>query len=280
MAKGVGENKTKELREFGFVCLVHRTVSTERSTQGAHEGSNDWVHRRKELGHCKLCCRTETGLGTHHSCHRFSRTHLAFSCSPAPPPPKAERSRSSPFSPEEMALQVFQLFWSHHSCPWQILVTHLEGRGEGLPGPPFQLVNSAPPGGATSPYWCIVRWGFSQSACPWKTHSPIVLENSSCACHCTHQETKVSIFSEVINQLLSVRPSLFLEFFTHPLKAIIQPQETRLEAGTWVLPKQRIQLRLGWAVHWVWGPHPLSLTAEIIPCHLLLIARGHLRRAE
>jgi hypothetical protein len=41
--------------------------------------------------------------------------------------------------------------------------------------------------------------GFSRSAHPWKIHFPVVLENSSYACNCTHQETKISIFSEEIN---------------------------------------------------------------------------------
>ena len=72
--------------------------------------------------------------------------------------------------------------------------------------------------------------GSCQSPCPWKIHFPLVLENSPSACHCTRQETKVSIFSEVINQLLSLR-SLFLEYFTHPFTAVIQPQETKSEAG-------------------------------------------------
>lgn len=82
-----------------------------------------------------------------------------------------------------------------------------------------------PPTGAES------DGGFSQSACVRKSHPPIVLENSSCAFHCTHQETKVSIFSEVVHQLLSLRPSLSLEFFIHFWKAIIQPQEMRSNVG-------------------------------------------------
>lgn len=38
------------------------------------------------------------------------------------------------------------------------------------------------------------------------------------------------MFSEVINQLLPLR-RLFLEYCTHPLTAIIQPQAPRSEAG-------------------------------------------------
>lgn len=120
--------------------------------------------------------------------------------------------------------------------------TRQKGEGTQLSSRP-EPVTSSTPGGAMLPNsGARSNDGFSWSACPWKIHSPVVLENSSCACHCPHQKTKISIFSEEINQLLSLRASLLPEYFTHPLRPI-QERQAKTKAG---IPQLRDRLaRLG-----------------------------------
>ena len=124
----------------------------------------------------------------------------------------------SPFSSLDMALQVSQLSRSHYSCLWQLLVTHLEGSPEHhcSPGPLVRYASwpvLPPQGGHVTQFWCLVRW--------WLFSVSLSLENSFLSrtgkflwCLSLHyQETKVSIFAEVINQLLSETkpvPGIFL----------------------------------------------------------------------
>lgn len=118
--------------------------------------------------------------------------------------------------------------------------------------------HSATPGGATLPNWGRVRWWLFSVSLSLEISFPYCIGKFLLCLSLHHQETKVSIFSEVIDQLLSLRRRLFLDFFIHSLKTIIQPQETKSEAGASVLPKQRNKLRLGPAVSTATQPHHWS----------------------
>lgn len=196
------------------------------------------------MGRCKICCRIETSLGAHHFWHRRKKPILAAPHHHLLPKQNGEAilllttGNDTTSVPAESTVLI-----------WADLGDTLGGCGEHCcPSPSTEPLQ----GGALF----LVHDQMTAFAPVLRKFVPRCIGKFLLCCHHTYQETTVAMFSEVINQLLPLR-RLFLEYCTHPLTPMIQPQAPRSEAVVRVLPKQRNQLRLGWAVHES-GVHTLS----------------------